>query len=226
LLACKTIEWTFQRAPPPASVTTTPVPPTPVLVTGCTASVTSGSSTWSGDPRWVASPDVRPPLRAVRSAAGNAATLTVQQKIAPLNRPLEKLGELAIDPPLTLRIDVPQAEVVRDYFAPGQFEELTEDEKLSQPSFVQMDAGVILANGAVAAGPRQQAAVEYETIVEGIEPPSPGAFRYAMPAHVALAHIQHGPIARSVAAKSGLRRFAPAPSDEPLTGVKDLPGVA
>jgi hypothetical protein len=41
---------------------------------------------------------------------------------------------------------------VLDYFSPGQFEEMTDPEKLSRPFFEQMQAGLVIASDAVAFG--------------------------------------------------------------------------
>jgi hypothetical protein len=58
--------------------------------------------------------------------------------------------------------------VVRDFFAPAQFLELTDDEKLSRPSFEPMDAGVTFLSDAIvftteARDWLEAGAIEFET---------------------------------------------------------------
>src|SRR4029434_8193490 len=73
---------------------------------------------------------------------------TVRQKVVPLNRTLERFGEYAISGPdrfdvVEVRIGDRPADswsVVTDHFPPGDFEVLSETEKLSRDSFEQMDA--------------------------------------------------------------------------------------
>jgi hypothetical protein len=78
-------------------------------------------------------------------------TLSVQQGVVPLNlsRDIDRLGEarpssarrFAITS-VTLGGIAQTTRPVRDEFAPGQFFDLTDDERLTAPSFDQMDAGV------------------------------------------------------------------------------------
>src|SRR5262249_33219245 len=102
------------------------------------------------------------PANALRSAtlAGPATLLdpalgiTLRQAVVPLNRTLSRFG--AGQPPGgTVRFDLLALTVagqpigsfstVEDYFAPAQFEDLSDDEKLTLPSFEPMDAGITLA---------------------------------------------------------------------------------
>jgi hypothetical protein len=53
---------------------------------------------------------------------------------------------------------------LEDYFAPAQFLELSDAQKLSRPSFERMDAGIELTIDAVTHGPPISVAVKYETI--------------------------------------------------------------
>lgn len=98
---------------------------------------------------------------------------TLRQKVLPLNRPLERFGEHAIEGPdrfdlADVRIAGTSAtkwQTTTEHFAPGQFEALSETEKLSRPSFERMDAGVSVGGGRVAAplGAMKVAQLEYET---------------------------------------------------------------
>ncbi|WP_428421212.1 DUF6603 domain-containing protein [Methylibium sp.] len=79
------------------------------------------------------------------------AALVFTQRSAPLRRRLDKLGEADIDGPRTLDIGgltfngavVPNVrrETQRENFAASQFLEMSDDDKLTHPSFEAMDAG-------------------------------------------------------------------------------------
>ncbi|RDH88966.1 MAG: hypothetical protein DIZ77_16720 [endosymbiont of Seepiophila jonesi] len=116
--------------------------------------------------------------------------MTMRQKVAPLNQQLEKFGELAIagENCFNLRsikigglpaqsVDDPECdwETVEDWFAPGQFEELSDDEKLSRDSFEPMVAGVAVGSRQMVWGGGNAvhyAPIEYET--ETIDAPAGG----------------------------------------------------
>ena len=56
---------------------------------------------------------------------------------------------------------------MQDSFAPGQFFEMTDDEKLASPSFEDMDAGAVFGSDAISIddGASLFAPLEYETIL-------------------------------------------------------------
>jgi Family of unknown function (DUF6603) len=109
-------------------------------------------------------------------------SLSVQQKVLPLNRTLTKFGEAALlgaD-----RYDLTAVRIgtngvaftlMRDFFAAGQFQKLTDAEKLSRDAYEKMDAGVTIAANTVTNGTGRAVPVEYETIIidapEGFEAP-------------------------------------------------------
>lgn len=62
---------------------------------------------------------------------------------------------------------------VTGQFARAQYFELTDDEKLSAPSFEPLQAGIELASEAVRPGLARRTDVEYETILVGVEAPQP-----------------------------------------------------
>jgi hypothetical protein len=81
------------------------------------------------------------------------AAATLRQKVLPFNRSLERFGEFEIVGPNRYNIaevlggdadnaDDRQWTVVTDHFAPGNYEALSETEKLSRDSFEEMDAGI------------------------------------------------------------------------------------
>ena len=109
-------------------------------------------------------------------------SLSVQQKVLPLNRTLTKFGEAALVGPD--RYDVTGVRIgsntvtftlMRDFFAAGQFQQLSDAEKLSRDAYEKMDAGVAIAANTVTNGAGRAVPVEYETIIidapEGFEAP-------------------------------------------------------
>lgn len=114
-----------------------------------------------------------------------AATLSVQQKVVPLNREIERFAQVA--PQGTSRFDVTGARLgdsalsptpVEDWFAPAQFEDMTDDERLARPGYEKMVAGVSLASSAVVtAGPTLIKPLAYETIKFPDPEPLPEPYR-------------------------------------------------
>jgi hypothetical protein len=84
--------------------------------------------------------------------------LELRQRVMPLNRKIEVFG--AYVPDGESRFDVEAAGLatgvevkmtsISDWFAPAQFVAMTADERLSAPSFEEMDAGVNLSDTGVA----------------------------------------------------------------------------
>lgn len=100
------------------------------------------------------------------------ASLSVRQSIAPLDRKLTRFGEVAPSGPDTFAVtrvvlgaNPASFTRVSEWFAPAQFEQLSDADRLSRPGFEQMTAGVSVANAAVTAGAAHTAALIYETIL-------------------------------------------------------------
>ncbi|MDF0673276.1 MAG: hypothetical protein P0120_02880 [Nitrospira sp.] len=112
------------------------------------------------------------------------STLTVKQSVVPLNTPISRFGntrpqggtqEFRIQ-----QIKVGNAmltplagDLVRDHFAPAQFRDLTDDQKLSSPSFELLPAGVSVGSNAVDCGTPVPAAADFEDIVIPSPPEEP-----------------------------------------------------
>ena len=115
-----------------------------------------------------------------------AGTLEISQKIAPLNVDLQRLGGNTPDAPGAFRIQsvnfgdtAPPLLATKEEFAPAQFFDMSDAEKLSRPSFAQYDAGVTIGEEI---GPKtdfmQTREVSYEVIYVPEHQPTP-RFRYA-----------------------------------------------
>jgi hypothetical protein len=149
--------------------------------------------------------------------------LAVQQKVLPLNKPLDKLGEARIDG--DTRFDVSHVRVgavdtphiaQRDFFAAGQYQNLSDAEKLSRDSYELMDAGVSIAGDSVTAGAVRETPLVYETIV--IDAPDPGttSFSKFVKRSLGVAPLTEVEFARmadraagDLAPRVGLDRYAP-----------------
>lgn len=93
-----------------------------------------------------------------------------RQRVVPLNRQITRFGDSTPDGPgryevssVTLAGESETWTAVQDSFAPAQFSDFTDAEKLSLPSFASMDAGIELAGSAIAAGPGLDTNLVYET---------------------------------------------------------------
>jgi hypothetical protein len=102
-----------------------------------------------------------------------AGSLDVIQRVVPLNRKLEKygageLGDLSTLSLLSPSIDGDPAtstSELTEWFAPGQFYDLSEDERLSSPSFEEMPGGMRFGDDGVDSGPAQPFTLDYEQII-------------------------------------------------------------
>jgi hypothetical protein len=98
-------------------------------------------------------------------------TLQVRQRLVPLERTLDRFGG---DVPTgarafsiagaTLGGAAAQADPLDDLFAPAQFSALTDDQKLSQPSFTPMVSGAAIGEHDVAFGSPVAAELDYEQV--------------------------------------------------------------
>lgn len=145
-------------------------------------------------------------------------TLTVKETVVPLDLAITLYGSAtpadgsefaiagaAIDGQTTA------LSTVEDYFAPGQFLTLTDDQKLSMPSFEPYDAGVSVGAGGVRSGQDVSRPVMYEErYVDDYAKPSRFSGIYHMPAGIHLSLSAQGAGAQSPVKNSGLVKFAAA----------------
>jgi hypothetical protein len=97
-------------------------------------------------------------LRATSGAATEVClhplgTLTVKQSVVPLNLEISRFGSAVpagarrfTISPVSLGGQNPTTQALTDFFAPAQFFEMSDDEKLSRPSFEPMAAGLSLGS--------------------------------------------------------------------------------
>lgn len=167
------------------------------------------------DPRsWAGQlPDGGRQLVTLRSVEAGEAVLVhplgslgVRQRVLPLQVTLARFGTVPLAAPARYEIAVllgglpaQGGEQTTDSFAPGQFLDLTEDQKLSRPAFEPFPSGLTgLTVGAQAASPACEETFAYETIVVD-EPDAPRVADH--PAGAVL-----GSLAELAAAAEGLGR--------------------
>ncbi len=164
------------------------------------------------------------PAGSPRTLIDPAGGLAVQQKVLPLNKPLDKLGEARIEG--DRRFDLSHVRiggetathtVQRDFFAAGQYQNLSDAEKLSRDSYELMDAGVVIAGDALTIGALREAPLTYETII--IDAPDPDTVRFRdflvrRLGPVTLTRTEFSRMAERAAhefvPRIGLERYAPA----------------
>jgi hypothetical protein len=152
--------------------------------------------------------------------------LLVKQQVVPLNtgRDIEIFsgapvsGARRFQISATLNGSTLHTDTVQDQFAPAQFFELSDDEKLAAPSFETMDAGLIFGDTDVSFDASQLVAapLEYEQIViddlAAPPPPDPTPRRpsYTLRADQLFAMSKSGAAARAPIRTAGLARFRAA----------------
>jgi uncharacterized protein DUF6603 len=98
--------------------------------------------------------------------------LSVHQRVAPLKTQLDKFGSGPIDGAHTIAIDAVTIQGMAtqgvddldDAFVPGQFFEMTDDEKFKRPAFERLPAGVKVKTSAFSTATAQKADQHYVTI--------------------------------------------------------------
>ena len=108
------------------------------------------------------------------------SVLTIKQNLMPLGVRITKYGNAPISGG-TKEFRVRQVEVgnrsasmvpVRDHFAPGQYRDMSDDEKLTSPSFEMLEAGVSIGAEEPQCGTAVSVAAEYEeTVIPEPTPP-------------------------------------------------------
>ncbi|MFN0248734.1 MAG: DUF6603 domain-containing protein [Kofleriaceae bacterium] len=120
------------------------------------------------------------PAEAAAPRMDPAAALTVRQSIVPFDRRVTRfeqgipsdVDELVITG-ATVGGGTASFTPVTDWFAPAQFEDLSDDDRLSRAGFELMHAGATLGIDAIANGSELVVPLEYETVT--IAPSSPSA---------------------------------------------------
>jgi hypothetical protein len=152
-------------------------------------------------------------------------TLTVREHVVPLDVPITQYGNATPSDGTEFTIQSVQINTqtetlqsIKDYFAIGQFETLSDADKLSKPSFEDYDAGVTIGSEAVVSGQDRPCTVTYhEYYID-----SPTSFSrftglYQMPSaiHEALSAQSAG--YNSPLKNSGLTKYSAGPQPAAIT---------
>jgi hypothetical protein len=152
--------------------------------------------------------------------------LSVHQRVVPLGIQIQRIGSSPVPGGRTLAItDVTVTGVATsglnsldDDFAPAQFLDLSDDEKLSRPAFESLTAGAYVQTSGFAAGGSHSADMGYETVTVDERTLLPTLdTSYAAPADKLLVMAEHGaaasskltPPARFVAPSQGISTSKP-----------------
>ena len=180
-----------------------------------------------------------PPVDATTTAASAAhvepsAALTVRQKIVPLDRTVTRFAQGT--PTDVTQLTVTRATIgtgavsytpVTDWFAPAQFEDLSDADRLSRDGFELMDAGVSLGSDAALAGSELINPLAYETIAIPTPPaPPPNPYRPTLLAQLLAGQLGTVELAPQLVATGGLPEdsFVIASADD-LTVRGDIIGA-
>jgi hypothetical protein len=156
-----------------------------------------------------------------------AGTLTLREKVLPLNQAITKFGNAAPQGQsefdlgtLTLGTltNVPYA-TITDEFAPGQFADLSDSDKLSLPSFEPMVAGFTVSDAAVAFGKQYDVDIECDTIILDTPLVSRIGIRYGILQTTVLALANASAAAQGMLFTTGVRPSTPGPVAAPLVSL-------
>jgi len=140
----------------------------------------------------------------------------LRERVVPLNRALDKLGEAILTG--AKRFDVTEVRVgtsattnfskTQDNFARAQFQDMSDADKLSVPSFEPMDAGIEFGSDAVSAGTGLTAELTYETRIVDFPFDGRKAPKHTFGRGQLLAMLGSGAVAQSPIKNKGGRKFA------------------
>ncbi|MCU1265911.1 MAG: uncharacterized protein JWM21_2229 [Acidobacteria bacterium] len=152
-------------------------------------------------------------------------TLTFKEGVVPLNFDISRFGQAApadgsrFTITVSLGADKLESKPVRDFFAPAQFIEMSDDEKLSRPSFEQMDAGITFGSDLFTITDKaddwlEVPALEFETFIVDTEtnvsrrsqPAGPQKF-YLLSHELLLKQARFGAAANSELRRTGKAKY-------------------
>jgi hypothetical protein len=160
-----------------------------------------------------------------------AASVVLDEKAVPLNQPIARFAETTLPTPVRFDLSAPAVNgvavdpsdwsPVTNEFAPAQFSELTDDQKLSAESFVALSSGMVIGSTAASVGTSTGAALTYDLIIlDSTRQPGPRV--PVVPSReMQVASAASGPAARAPLRLMGLGRFAAAPSAAPKASLAD-----
>jgi hypothetical protein len=144
------------------------------------------------------------------------STMVVRQRVLPLDTDITQFGStplaaaqhFSIDR-VTVGTNAPAKLVVEDQFAPGQFTQLSNADRLAAPSFESFPSGISFAHASITSGPTARASGEIETVV--IDPLAPAP----KPPRVVISHV-------FASALDAVRTAPQAPAPAPRPRLRDV----
>jgi hypothetical protein len=146
-----------------------------------------------------------------------SGVLTMRERVLPLNQTLTKFGEAVPGPQTTFTLDGVQLgsqsaafSLVTDKFAPAQFEEMSDQDKLSRPSFDDGIAGFSVGAGQLSFGQQFGLDLQYADIyIDDKHSPPPIKRIYTPLGAQQLAWATSNGAARSPLRAAAMGKYAP-----------------
>jgi len=113
--------------------------------------------------------------------------LSAHQRVVPIGLSINNYGTIPLAMPVkfTLSVTIENApdsgeQPINDFFAPAQFQQLTDSQKLARPSFEQYQSGVRFGSSKAMAGSTRQSTIDYKSqVVDTIPAPKATAMAQA-----------------------------------------------
>ncbi|MEO6773091.1 MAG: DUF6603 domain-containing protein [Kofleriaceae bacterium] len=150
--------------------------------------------------------------------------LTLRERVLPLNQTITKFGESVPGPQTTFTVSTVELggvslpfTLVTDKFAPAQFEDMSDQEKLSRPSFDDGIAGFSVGAGQLAFGQQLGQELMYVDLYDDeLHAPPPHKVHYNPTLTEQLVWAKSSNAFRAVPALAPLAKFAPPAMTPPL----------
>jgi len=152
-------------------------------------------------------------------------TLSVREKVVPLDLPITRYGSAAPSDgtyfsisKVVINSQEESRQSIEDYFAAGQFLTLSDADKLSRPSFELFDTGVAIASSDIVSGADSPRTVKYDEryidVPNGFSRLTP---LYAMPAKIHEALVGWGAGFTSPLKNTGMSKYRSGPGGPAIT---------
>ena len=153
--------------------------------------------------------------------------VALMERVLPLNKSITRFAQTKLPGPVQFNLQgvttggVPLTDLrtQQDNFAIAQFEDLSDQDKLSQPSFTRLDAGFSVGSGVARAANSATGVLDYYT--DYFEP-APSLTIYVLPGFLQKAMVATAPSALAPSQTVGARKYALPPDAPRAVAVKDV----
>jgi hypothetical protein len=168
-----------------------------------------------------------PPTATPRVVAHPLGELSVHEQVVPLELEITRVGGSPLVAPHTYSVDLTSvrvngdaphtpAQLLKDAFAPAQFRDMSDDEKLASPSFESYPAGLRFHfDGPTYAGARERQ-MQYRQVVVNAVGATPVVGSCNVQAPSLQTQLSRGAAAESTLASSGRSRYRATPVSAPV----------